>query len=469
MPAVTVSGFPLPADLHPLVASLAGSARALGCDAPSSRTLLAVSGGPDSCALLIAWCAAADAGMLPRPAAVAHLNHGMRGDQAKADARWVRDLADSYGVPSEIGERPLAGANEAEARASRYDFLLECARRLDCRQIATGHTADDQAETVLMRVLRGTSPDGLAGIPQARELAPGIRVVRPMLGIRRSAIEAFVAAAGVEPRHDPTNDDMRYVRGRLRAAWGAWESGFNPQLGDALCRLAELAARDREWIGDMADAAWERVHREGNLLLSEFVSLPPALRSRIALRWIHAQVSAAHREAASTALHAQAVEEIAMGWRDEWTLPGALAVRVRGGLLSTGIDNDDRNRPGLEWSAILGVPGRIGLPDGRFLCVAPTPPEGAGRVWRTLPPQDGVWLVRGARPGDRVAPLGMGGRHRKVADTLRDAGISRGNRPGWPLVLCPVSQEVAWVVEGCVSESFRVSDGAGQVHWWLEE
>lgn len=452
-----------------MVESLAEHARALGCAEPGSRTLLAVSGGPDSCALLIGWCEAADLGLLPRPIAVAHLNHGMRGDQAKADAQWVLELANQYGIPCELGERPLQGANEAEARSARYDFLLECARRLRCGQIATGHTADDQAETVLMRVLRGTSPDGLAGIPEERELVPGIRVVRPMLGIRRHAVQEYVDGIGVEPRHDPTNDDARYVRGRLRAAWGAWEHGFNPQLNDALWRLAESAARDRQWIGEMVATAWDQVAVGHGLRIPEFVKLNPALRSRIAQRWIHSQVDVLHREAALTALHIQSVDDVALGLRDRWTLPGAMVVRVRDGILSATLETGAAVRRIDDWSSVVNIPGRLDLPDGRVLCVAPQRPDPVETGWRTTWPKDEVWLVRGARDGDRIAPMGMGGRHRKVRDILRDAGIPPEQRPGWPLVTCPVTGDIAWVVGACVSELFRTNDESGQVHWWLEE
>jgi len=453
-----------------LVESLVDRARALGCADPESRSLLAVSGGPDSCALLIGWCTAAESGLLPRPIAVAHLNHGMRGDQAKADARWVRDLAQRHGIPCEIGERPLLGANEAQARAARYDFLVECARKLGCGQIATGHTADDQAETVLMRVLRGTSPDGVAGIPEARELVPGIQVVRPMLGIRRSVVRDYVANATVEPLHDPTNDDLRYVRGRLRAAWGALENEFNPQLNDALCRLAESAARDRQWIGEMVDTAWAREQVDEGLRVSDFSELPPALRSRVVQRWIHSRVDVLHREAALTALHIQAVDDVALGRRDRWTLPGARVVRVRGGILVTAVPNDDNaGRLTEEWSGLLNVPGRFDLPDGRVLNVASECPAGVGTIWRTAESGNEVWLVRGARDGDRIAPLGMEGRHRKVRDILRDAGVPAEQRPGWPLVICPNSGEVAWVVGACLSEAFRLTAGTGQVHWWVEE
>lgn len=453
--------------MHPLVRTFAEQACALGAGSPDSAIVLAVSGGPDSCALLALWCAAAVAGELPRPKVVAHLDHGMRGDQAQADAAWVHELASRLGVQFHGGRTPLAGANEAEARTARYEFLVETARRFGCTWVATGHTADDQAETVLMRVLRGTSPDGLAGIPATREISPGMRVIRPMLGMRRAELLEYLAEVGIGPRHDPTNDNPRYVRGRLRAQWGRWEDEFNPRLTDALCRLAEQAARDREILTELVEPLWQESERGDCLAVGAILGQPAGLRHRIWMRWLGNVVAPEHREAAATALHADGIERVASGECGSWTLPGSVTVVLMGDVLSVRAAATPSAIPPEGWSVDIEVPGRVVLPGGRVLHVAHDAPGGAFQQWRTAESGPGGWCVRSARDGDRVAPLGMCGSHRKVRDILHDMGIPADLRPGWPLVVCRSTGRVAWVVGGCVSDEFRVTGNTGQVHWWI--
>jgi len=450
--------------MHPVVGALAERAQHLGLAEPSVRSLLAVSGGPDSVALWRAWMAASDAGMLPRPIAIAHFNHGMRGAQGDADARWVRECAVSSGLEFCLGRGDLRGANEGDARDARYRFLIDAAHSMGCSAVVTGHTADDQAETVLMRVLRGTSVDGLAGMPECRDLAPGVRVVRPMLGLRRSALVAYLGDQDLVPLHDPTNDDPRYVRGRLRSHWDVWEREFNPRLVDALCRLAEQSSRDRAWIGSLVDALWEGAWDGAALRVDPVLSAPEALRFRIWMRWVASVVPRADREAACVSGHLAGVDGVARQERTAWELPGGVrVVRLDGRLC---VENPPLRNPAAGvWSMGLMVPGSVELPDGRVLRVGTAVPAGAGPFWRTCGPSDAGWVVRGACDGDRVIPLGMSGR-KKVRDVLREAGIAAECRVGWPLVVCARSGRVAWVVGHCVSQEFRVEAGAGQVHWW---
>jgi tRNA(Ile)-lysidine synthase len=199
---------------HPFVraVSQAGAARSLFPE--GARVLVALSGGPDSSALLIALCEAAEAALLPcRPVAAAHFHHGLRGSDADGDAGFSAALSAGLGVPCVVGLGAVSAGsgrspNDA-ARRDRYAFLVETAREVGADHIATAHTADDQAETVLGRVLRGTSMEGVAGIATRREREPGLWVVRPLLGLRRAEGLAFLAERGVVARHDPSNDKDR--------------------------------------------------------------------------------------------------------------------------------------------------------------------------------------------------------------------------------------------------------------------
>lgn len=220
--------------------------------------LAAVSGGADSVALLraLASLKAAGAGRL----VVGHFNHGLRGDAAAADEHFVVALADQLGVDCLVGRATdgtlRAGGDglEAAARQARYAFLQATAERLGARYVVTGHTADDQAETILHRVVRGTGLAGVAGMRRARALGPATTLLRPMLEIRRSEIEAYLAELGQSYRHDATNQDLDLTRNRLRhQLLPLLADAFNPAVVDALLRLGRLAAEAQHTIQAQAE------------------------------------------------------------------------------------------------------------------------------------------------------------------------------------------------------------------------
>jgi tRNA(Ile)-lysidine synthase len=212
--------------------------------------VVAVSGGPDSVALLRALLDV-DAG----PLVIAHLNHRLRGPDSDADEQFVRELHASLraaGAPplelccERIDVAAQARAEhdnlESTARRLRYDWLAGIARERQARWVATGHTADDQAETVLHRLLRGTGLKGLTGIPARRALAPGVDVVRPLLRVRRADVLHFLNRLGQSFRVDHSNDDTRLTRNCLRhELLPHLAERYNPAVVPILCRLAEQA------------------------------------------------------------------------------------------------------------------------------------------------------------------------------------------------------------------------------------
>ena len=223
--------------------------------------LLAVSGGPDSVAMLRAIAALKTAGT--GRLTVAHLNHRLRPD-ADDDERFVVELCGRLKVTCEttrIDVARLAAASgdgvEAAARAARYRFLAQTAGRLGARFVVTGHTADDQAETVLHRILRGTGIRGLSGIPRARRLGHAV-LLRPMLGIRRSEIVAYLDALGQPCRRDPSNADARFTRNRIRQLLPRLQRRFNPEVVEALLRLGSLAGEAQAVIDQWVDESFDR-------------------------------------------------------------------------------------------------------------------------------------------------------------------------------------------------------------------
>ena len=232
--------------------------------------LVAVSGGTDSVALLRAMAALKTGG--DGRLCAAHLNHRLRPD-AEDDERFVVDLCGRLNVTCEVGRadvRQLAAGDgiEAAARAARYRFLEQAAGRLGARFVATAHTADDQAETVLHRILRGTGIRGLSGMGRARPLGHAV-LIRPLLGIRRTELTAYLDALGQPCRHDQSNVDPRFTRNRIRLQLlPRLQKHFNPEVIDALLRLGTLAGEAQTVIDDDVAACFDRCvasDREGEI------------------------------------------------------------------------------------------------------------------------------------------------------------------------------------------------------------
>ena len=224
--------------------------------------LVAVSGGADSVALLSALARLAGSSPTAATRIVGcHFNHGLRDADSDEDEQFVRQLCQMLDVACEIG-RAEAGAFDAvggegiesTARKLRYDFLMEAAQRWQAQFVVTAHTANDQAETVLHRILRGTGLAGLAGIPFSRELTKGVEVVRPLLHLPRQRLLEYLDLLGQDFRHDSSNDDVRFTRNRLRHdLLPELRQHYNSKVDDSLTRLAQLAGEAQQVIEQEVD------------------------------------------------------------------------------------------------------------------------------------------------------------------------------------------------------------------------
>ena len=265
---------------------------------------VAVSGGVDSVALAHALdgCAARFGLVLT----IVHVHHGLRGVEADADETFVRALAARLGLPvasARVAPRAVRSAAPSSrvrptlqeaARRLRDEALRRLAHGVGADRIATAHTADDQAETVLLRLLRGTGPDGLAGIPPRS--TDGV-VVRPLLGVSRAEIVAYARAHGLTWREDPSNADPRYARSRLRRDWlPGLRDAFNPRLLRAIADLAEAQREEGEWVEVLVEREAARRFRpeaEGGGALCidprawEAPATPDALARRLARLALH--------------------------------------------------------------------------------------------------------------------------------------------------------------------------------------
>ncbi len=207
--------------------------------------VVAVSGGGDSVGLLrVLHQLAPTAGLR---VSVTHLDHGVRGEAARADATFVAELAASLGLPFDLGhwEPARAGHFEADAHRARYDWFARVARSREAGVVAVGHTRDDQAETILHRILRGTGPLGLAGIPARRLLVTDseVHLVRPLLEVSRGEIRDYLRGLGQPCREDASNADLTRTRARIRHdLLPRLAAEYNPKVAEALVRLGKLAA-----------------------------------------------------------------------------------------------------------------------------------------------------------------------------------------------------------------------------------
>jgi tRNA(Ile)-lysidine synthase len=250
--------------------------------------LVAVSGGADSVALLrgLVLCKFAPFCLGEGRLIVAHFNHRLRGAESDEDERFIRKLAEELGLAIEIGQTNKGATkrkrhrSEADFRQHRYDFLLETAQRVGARYIATGHTQDDQAETVLHRILRGTGIAGLAGIPKAREIAHGISLVRPLIDISRAKIREFLAALFQPFREDSSNASSDFTRNRIRNELLPFlEKEYAPALRASLLRLSKLAAENQAYLaGELEPLLAQHVHHRDDTTILDCRPLAPLHR-----------------------------------------------------------------------------------------------------------------------------------------------------------------------------------------------
>ncbi len=382
----------------------------------AGRILVAVSGGVDSLALMVTVAKVAGA-----RTGVASLDHGLRAGAA-AEVERVHELARLLGLPfhtQSLGLSPGPGA-EARAREARYAALDRIAHEHGYEAIATAHTADDQAETLLMRLARGSALRGASAIR-----AEGPRLLRPLLTIRRAQTEALVAAAGLEPVRDPSNEDPGLFRTRIRHhVLPVLRQAAGPSVVERLARFARSAAEDEELLSGIAAQALERV-RDGTGLDAVAVrALPWPIRSRVLRGWLEAQ-----GHAVSDRLLREASAAIDRGGRTG--LPGRAVLGAEGGWVRV-LPRQAVAEPApceLRAGAPVEFGGfRVSLGEG------PGVPVGGA----TLP-----LLVRARRPGDRVGP--ETGPTRRVQDVLVDASVPAEARGAWPLV-ADARGRVLWVV-----------------------
>ena len=434
-----------------------------------ARLLVAVSGGADSTALLDALARRRE----PRGAlAVAHLNHLLRGDESEADEQFVRELAARLGLGLAVARAPVADraraerANlEATARRLRYDFLRREAAALGTGAVVlTAHTRDDQAETLLMRLLRGSGAPGLRGIHETADLGGGVRLARPLLAVSRAEVLAHCGNYGLAFRTDATNFSPDLTRSRVRHELLPLLRTFNPRCDEALARAAVLLSEDEACLRDAAAALLAGADQGGALDLGALGGRPAALRRRALRLWLLAargdlrRVGRAHLAAldalATSGQSGRAVE-----------LPGGWRAAREFGLLRLVPPRETRPaspapRPaaGREVFGDYELTLRRALPR-RLAAELAAAEEEETMLLRECAALDGVsWRARA--PGDAYAPAGRR-RTIKLKTLMIRHKIPLRLRDCYP-VLVTAADEVVWAPSLPVARAFAPPDDAAE-------
>jgi tRNA(Ile)-lysidine synthase len=423
--------------------------------------LVAVSGGADSVGLL-----AVLAQIGPRlgvELVAAHVHHGLRGADADADEACAAAAAKELQVPfvrSALGRQLRRGGNiEGRARQLRYRALHELARENGCTKVATGHTHDDQAETFLLRLVRGSGPRGLSAILPTRSDG----VIRPLLESGRSEVEAVVRSLGLEYRTDHSNLDPRFLRTHVRHRVLPLLAELNPAIVETLARTAEMQRIQNEILASWTAGELERVARENTLDVTAVRALPMGWASYVVRRWLEGSDGASRQLAA---VHVDAVVELARSSRasGRLTLPGGLRVRRRGSHLLIG--EAAKSTPAEP--RVLKPGDELQLPGGWRLAAALSGGEAPGLtlpadLWSAVcacPSTEPELQVRVARRGERVQPLGMCGR-KKLSDLFIDHKIPLEERADYPVI--EHAGAVVWVPGVVRTEALRVDAGTRQI------
>ena len=444
------------------------------------RVAVAVSGGADSVALLrVLLELQAELGIV---LGTAHFNHGLRGTESETDQAFVANLAREHGLEFFAGRenvRDYATTNklslEAAGRKLRYEWLVQLAEEQRLDSVATAHTLDDQAETVLLKFLRGAGTRGLAGIYPSVEAQNNVRIVRLLLSVTRDQVEIYLSSLGQSWREDETNLDHRHARNRVRhELLPLLEREYNPNLRQVLSDSADVARADEEYWQTLADrelrsrtlgrgASPETIRSKGTispehlLSLTDFPSLPLALRRRLLRRFAELHGLALDFE------HGEVLLRCARGEVGQTELPDGWTALRRGSCLELRAPAPDSVFAGYEYG--LPLPGEVHIPEIGLTVRAVIVGEEFARESDDasnffsadlLAP---VLTVRNWRSGDRFWPLHSGSEE-KLKRLFAEKHIPAEKRASWPVVLS--GEQIVWVRGFPVARAFawnRRGDG----------
>lgn len=432
---------------------------------PGDTLIIGLSGGADSTALLDLL---ATLPTFPLRLVAAHLNHCLRGADSDADEEFCRALAERYAIPFEsrrVDVKAMAAANslnlEDAGRRARIVFFDELVSAWQAAAVVLAHHADDQAETVLMRLLRGSGMGGLAGMPWRN----GRGYVRPLLDITRCEIEAYLAERLLKWREDSSNLDITFLRNRIRHELLPILEQYNPAVRTALAATAGILSEEDALLNALTIQAAGQVcrfsDRAATCDIPLLIAHPLALQRRL-IRLVLSRLAGNLEHI--THLHLEDILQMTAAPRPNLriSLPhGLVAVKEYDTLV---VKTRDETPPEAEEITIPG-PGSYRLPGGTTLCIeiAPTHVNPGGTSATVCFDCDRApfpWHIRTFRPGDRIQPFGMSGR-KKVKDIFINEKIPLARRALTPLVFC--GSELIWIVGLRTSHLARVDTSSSRI------
>ncbi|MDP3790018.1 MAG: tRNA lysidine(34) synthetase TilS [Candidatus Omnitrophota bacterium] len=440
------------------------------------KVLVAVSGGPDSIALL--HILAELSGRYNIGLVVAHLNHMLRGKEADADADFVRKTADNLSLPfmmEKVSVKNIAKARrmsiEEAARETRYDFYNRAAAKYGASKIATGHTLDDQAETVLMRLLKGSGSLGLSGIPYKRK-SGNIWVIRPILDVTRKEIDVYLKKNRISSRIDASNSEIVYFRNKIRNILiPVLEKDFNPRIKCVLASMASTLTDESSYLAGVASKKMKHICRTtvgGVELNIKGLRCEHAALQRLIVRQALAYLAGGLK--GITYKHWEVIESLMKGeTHKQANLPGRIkAVKNNGKIIFTRKSADHKGIFDLKKAATLNVPGEIIIPGlGTKIKaeVIKRRPDFKKKKSRNTEYVNGDLIgshleIRMKRAGDRMKPLGMAS-YKKLHDIFVDEKISREHRNMVPIVIS--GNKILWAAGVRLSDEFKINEGTKRI------
>ncbi len=437
---------------------------------PGEGLVVAVSGGPDSVALL--GCLVALSSRWNWKLRIGHINHGLRDLESEEDAAFVERLGHDFDVPVSVRKAVLSKHEvhlsnqslQAYARHIRYQALEAILQECGATKIATGHTVDDQAETVLMWMLRGSGTGGLSGIPPKR----GMQIVRPLLDISRKEVLEYLQARGLSYRMDSSNYQTVYMRNDVRKHLMPQLKKFSPRIVTILSRQADLIREDHGYLEQVAHEAFQQLcvsRDESHICLDRapLLALPMAIQRRVVRQAIFKMtgVSQSPRFNIIQGL----LDQMAHG-QSGWVrhIQAINVAREYDRVVFSKRENLTAQDVSAGWGKAIkiSIPGEVVWPlTGQRMKVSLKPlPEVASQHHSLETHFDGATFtpelhIRSWSPGDVFCPKGMGGRQKKLQDFFSDIKLPRSQREKVPLLVSP--EGILWVAGIRGDERFQAS------------
>jgi tRNA(Ile)-lysidine synthase len=442
---------------------------------PGEKLVVAISGGPDSvCLLHTLYDLRSELGISLH---LAHLDHGLRGAEAEADADYVSSLAAGMEILITREKRDVKGYRaqhhlslEEAAREVRYRFLADVAGDVGTDKIALGHTRDDNVETILMHIIRGSGTRGMRGLRPVTAMKSGaaaVTIIRPLLQITREETETYCQGHGLTPCFDSSNLSLSPLRNRIRRQLLPLLRGYNAGIDDSVLRLARIAGDDIDYLDGEVKSLWHKLAQTGENTITldkkRFQRLPAVLK-RYLLRAVAEKILGNTRD-----IEMRHLDKIMAALEK----PAGKSLDLPDGLVFS-IDYDSyiisarpvplTTSPALEEELAITVPGETVLPGWRITTAvidrAAMAAENEYTAFFDLKKTGNRLTVRTRRAGDRFQPLGLV-QSKKLNQFMIDARLPRRSRADTPLVCSP--QGIIWVVGWRIDDRVKVTDTSGKV------